>query len=60
MAQGKTNAEIAAEMCVVRRTTEDHVEKLSRKLGARSRTEAVARAYALGLAVAPLLEPALN
>jgi DNA-binding NarL/FixJ family response regulator len=30
MAQGKTNAEIAAEMCVVRRTTEDHVQHVLR------------------------------
>ena len=60
MAQGKTNAEIAAEMCVVKRTTEDHVERILGKLGAENRTEAVVRAQALGLVPPPTLEDALN
>jgi DNA-binding NarL/FixJ family response regulator len=36
---GRSNAEVAAELFMSRRTVEDHLSKIYRKLGVRSRTE---------------------
>lgn len=39
VAQGKTNAEVAAELYMALRTVEAHLSRAYRKLGVRSRTE---------------------
>jgi DNA-binding CsgD family transcriptional regulator/tetratricopeptide (TPR) repeat protein len=49
VAVGRTNAEIAAELVLSERTIEMHVRHVLAKLGCRSRTEATARAFELGL-----------
>jgi DNA-binding NarL/FixJ family response regulator len=46
---GRTNAEIATELVLSPRTIEMHVANAMSKLGCRSRTEATARAHALGI-----------
>jgi DNA-binding CsgD family transcriptional regulator len=46
---GRTNGEIAGELFVANGTIKSHVNAICRKLGARNRTEAVARARAVGL-----------
>jgi DNA-binding NarL/FixJ family response regulator len=51
MAAGLRNAEIAADLSVSLNTVEFHVRHILDKLGARSRTEAVLRARALGYVV---------
>jgi len=50
VAQGRTNREIASELFLSPRTVDTHVRNLLRKLDCRSRTEAVGRMAALGLA----------
>jgi DNA-binding CsgD family transcriptional regulator/tetratricopeptide (TPR) repeat protein len=52
VAQGQTNAEIAAELVVSLRTAEHHVAAVLAKLGAPSRREAARRASELGVAAA--------
>lgn len=52
---GLTNAEIATELWVSRRTIATHVEHILRKLGAENRVQAAVRAIALGL-VSPYAE----
>lgn len=52
VAVGRTNAEIASELVLSPRTIEMHVANALAKLGCRSRTEATARAHALGLVTA--------
>ena len=52
VAQGQTNAEIAAELVVSLRTAEHHVAAVLAKLGAPSRREAGRRANELGVAAA--------
>jgi DNA-binding CsgD family transcriptional regulator len=47
--QGLRNAEIAAALVLSERTVAHHVAAIMAKLGARSRTEAVAKAATLGL-----------
>lgn len=42
--EGRSNKQIAAELCLGLRTVESHVSNVLAKLGASSRTEAVARA----------------
>ena len=49
IAAGKTNGEIAGKLFVSISTVKTHINNLYRKLGARSRTQAVARARELGL-----------
>jgi DNA-binding CsgD family transcriptional regulator/energy-coupling factor transporter ATP-binding protein EcfA2 len=49
VADGRTNAEIAAELYISAKTAEHHVSHALAKLGVRSRAEAVAAAARLGL-----------
>jgi LuxR family maltose regulon positive regulatory protein len=49
LAAGRSNAELAAELFVERSTVKTHLIHLYSKLGVHSRTQAVARARALGL-----------
>jgi DNA-binding CsgD family transcriptional regulator/tetratricopeptide (TPR) repeat protein len=49
MAEGLTNAEIAARLVLSVRTVDTHVGAILNKLAARTRRDAVARAKALGL-----------
>ena len=49
LARGRTNQEIAGELSVAATTAKKHISNLIGKLGARNRTEAVARARALRL-----------
>ena len=50
--QGKTNQEIAESLFISRATAKVHVQHIIRKLGVSDRTQAVVRAFELGL-VAP-------
>jgi DNA-binding NarL/FixJ family response regulator len=52
LARGRNNAEIAAELFVSRETVKTHVRNVLDKLAARDRTQAVVRAYELGLVFA--------
>lgn len=49
LAAGRSNKEIAARLAVSPNTVKTHVARLHGKLGAARRTEAIARARALGL-----------
>ena len=49
LAAGKSNRQIADELVVVLDTVKKHVGHILDKLGAANRTQAVARARALGL-----------
>jgi LuxR family transcriptional regulator, maltose regulon positive regulatory protein len=49
IAAGETNGEIAGKLFVSISTVKTHINNLYRKLGARSRTQAVARSRELGL-----------
>ena len=48
IAQGLTNAEIAAQLIVSLETVKTHVAHVLTKLDARDRTQAVIRAYETG------------
>jgi DNA-binding CsgD family transcriptional regulator len=50
VATGHADREIAAVLFISRRTASEHVSRILRKLGARSRTDAAALAIRLGLA----------
>jgi DNA-binding NarL/FixJ family response regulator len=50
VAEGRTNAEIARALVLSEKTVGHHVSSLLRKLGARTRTEAVAKDRAAGSA----------
>jgi DNA-binding CsgD family transcriptional regulator len=41
--QGKTNAEIAASLIITVGTVKRHLDSVYKKLGAKNRTEAIAR-----------------
>jgi DNA-binding CsgD family transcriptional regulator len=45
VAQGLTNKSIALQLRISARTVQKHLERMFRKLGIRSRSELVARAY---------------
>jgi DNA-binding CsgD family transcriptional regulator len=45
MAEGETNAQIAAELVIAESTVKSHVKSILRKLGAANRTEAVSRYF---------------
>jgi DNA-binding CsgD family transcriptional regulator len=47
VAEGKSNREVAAELFLSRRTVEDNLSRIYRKLGVRSRTQ-LARSFASG------------
>ncbi len=49
VAEGRTNAQIAATLFITERTADAHVSNILRKLGAARRTEAVAIARRLGM-----------
>jgi DNA-binding CsgD family transcriptional regulator len=49
LAAGRSNKEIAAQLHISSNTVKTHVARLYEKLGARRRTDAIARARELGL-----------
>jgi DNA-binding CsgD family transcriptional regulator len=49
LAEGRSNKEIAAALHISPHTVKTHVARLHEKLGARRRTEAIARARELGI-----------
>lgn len=55
VAAGARNREIARNLNVSIKTVEFHLRNIMSKLGARSRTEAVVRAWQLDLLTLPLL-----
>ena len=57
VAQGKCNAEIAAELIIAETTVKTHVARMMMKLGVHDRVQAVVLAYELGV-VAPRRRPA--
>ncbi|MGC8074310.1 response regulator transcription factor [Salmonella enterica] len=50
MAAGRTNAQIAEQLCLSQRTVKNHLQHIFRKLGAENRTAAAAFAHEHGLA----------
>ena len=52
IAQGLSNAEIAAQLIVSHETVKTHVARVLTKLDARDRTQAVIRAYETGFITA--------
>jgi DNA-binding NarL/FixJ family response regulator len=48
VAEGRTNAQMAANLYITEKTADAHVSNILRKLGAARRTEAVAIAHRLG------------
>ncbi len=57
VAQGKTNQEIAESLFISKATAKVHVQRIIAKLGVSDRTQAVVRAFELGLAPYPKIEP---
>ncbi|WP_205697534.1 AAA family ATPase [Conexibacter sp. SYSU D00693] len=53
VADGRTNREIGERLFMAEKTASVHVSRILAKLGVRSRTEAAAAAYRLGLVVEP-------
>ena len=49
MAQGKSNADIAAELVIGETTVKTHVTRTMMKLGVHDRVQAVVLAYELGV-----------
>ena len=56
VARGLSNEAIAKELWVAEQTVKFHLTNIYRKLGASNRTEAVRRAYELGLVESPLYD----
>jgi DNA-binding NarL/FixJ family response regulator len=56
LARGLSNEQIAKELWVARQTVKFHLTNVYRKLGVKSRTEAIHRAYQLGLVERPGIE----
>ena len=56
LARGLSNDQIAKEMWVARQTVKFHLTNVYRKLGVKSRTEAIHRAYQLGLVERPAVD----
>jgi DNA-binding NarL/FixJ family response regulator len=57
VARGKTNQEIAESLFITRATTKVHVQHIIRKLEVSDRTQALVRAFELGLAPHPRSGP---
>jgi DNA-binding NarL/FixJ family response regulator len=57
-AQGNTNQEISGRLYISESTVRFHLQKLKKKLGARSKTDLIARAIRMGL-ISPALEDSL-
>jgi DNA-binding NarL/FixJ family response regulator len=57
---GRSNKQIAKEFWLAEQTVKFHLTNIYRKLGVSTRTEAVHRAYRLGLLESPLLEAAAS
>jgi DNA-binding NarL/FixJ family response regulator len=49
LAQGKTNQDIAEELLISKATAKVHVQHIIAKLGVSDRTQAIVRAFKLGL-----------
>jgi DNA-binding NarL/FixJ family response regulator len=56
LARGLSNSAIGKELWVAEQTVKFHLTNIYRKLGAANRTEAVRRAYELGLIESPLYD----
>jgi DNA-binding NarL/FixJ family response regulator len=57
VAQGMKNREIAESLSITRATAKDHVQHIIHKLGVSDRTQAVVRAFELGLVPYPKSTP---
>jgi DNA-binding NarL/FixJ family response regulator len=57
LAQGKTNQDIAEGLLITRSTAKVHVRRIIAKLGVSDRTQAVVRAFELGLVRPPKARP---
>jgi DNA-binding NarL/FixJ family response regulator len=60
LGEGMSNKQIAKEFWVAEQTVKFHLTNIYRKLDVATRTEAVHRAYQLGLLESPLLEAAVS
>jgi DNA-binding NarL/FixJ family response regulator len=60
LGEGMSNKRIAKEFWLAEQTVKFHLTNIYRKLGVATRTEAVHRAYQLGLLESPLLEQAVS
>lgn len=49
IAAGQTSAQIAAALCLSKRTVDEHVSGACRKLGVKRRSHAIAKSIELGL-----------
>src|ERR671934_1889552 len=58
LARGLSNSAIGKELWVAEQTVKFHLTNIYRKLGAANRTEAVRRAYELGLVESPIYRKA--
>ena len=60
LGEGRSNKQIAKEFWLAEQTVKFHLTNIYRKLSVSTRTEAVHRAYQLGLLESPLLEAAVS
>jgi DNA-binding NarL/FixJ family response regulator len=60
LGEGMSNKQIAKEFWLAEQTVKFHLTNIYRKLGVSTRTEAVHRAYQLGLLESPVLEAAAS